>query len=565
MSAVVAVLNESVTESLRGFYKLRKAYVTLNEIHEAEKQYLRAQGKGYATSVASTATSTGTNTPAQSSALATPDESDSDDDDFVDAEEKYGDSEKTNVQLDPRFANLNLHDKPKASQRTPTTQTMPTSTPVADADSIDFSTITHDPIDLFIHSGTALCFGLLQLLLSIVPPAFSTLLSILSFRGDREAGIRMLWSATKFKRNVNGAMAGLIVLGFHNGAIAFCDILDKDALPEARLKSLLGEMRQLYPKSKLWLLEEARILGRERRLEDSVELGLSAPASPLRQVEALALFERSLNYMFMHRYEDCAKCFIECVGKNNWSHGLYYYIAGACYVELYRTHKVSDPAKASEYARIAEQHLREAPAHAGKKKFMARQLPFDTFVIRKIAKWEQRAKTMDCNFVDAVGVSPVEEMVYFWSGYTRMNADQLRESHARLLWSQDVRLNPRWEQEAVDEKALQACLVGTCLRFMGQEAEAKGMLTSGALSHELAQLKLCDHADSWVLPVAHYERAVCLWQEAGGQDGDRTVLERCSDEIAKVEKWESYDLDARIGMKVATARLTLRKCGVGPP
>ncbi|KAK5134428.1 hypothetical protein LTR08_006475 [Meristemomyces frigidus] len=566
MSAVVAVLNESVTESLKGFYKLRKAFATLHEIHEAEKRYLKTQGKGYASSVASTATSTGTRTPAQSSAMATPDLSDMEDDDmdFVDAEEKFSDPEKADRQLDTsRLANLKLEDPTKAGP----SSTRPSSygTAAADADSIDFSTITNDPIDLFIHSGTALCFGLLQLMLSMVPPAFSRLLSILSFRGDREAGIRMLWSATKFKRDINGAMAGLITLGFHNGAIAFCDILDRNALPEARLKSLLAEMRQLYPKSKLWILEEGRMLGAELQLERAVVLVQSAPASPLKQVEALALFERSLNYMYLHRYQDCADGFIECVGKNNWSHGLYYYIAGACYVELYRTHKTSNPAKAGEYAAMAEKYMHQAPMHAGKKKFMARQLPFDTFVLRKLAKWDLRAKTLECSFVDAVGVSPVEEMAYFWSGYKRMNMSQLRESQERLLWSENLELNPRWETEAIDEKALQAFLMGTCLRFMGEKTQAKSVFTDGVLSHDLAQIKLCSHADSWVQPVAHYERAVCIWQEAGGQGGDKAMLERCSEEIAKVERWESYDLDARVGLKVATARLTLKKCGVGPP
>ena len=44
MGAVVAVLNESLTESLRGFYKLRKAFQTLYEISEAERKYIEAKG-----------------------------------------------------------------------------------------------------------------------------------------------------------------------------------------------------------------------------------------------------------------------------------------------------------------------------------------------------------------------------------------------------------------------------------------------------------------------------------------------------------------------------------------
>ena len=65
--------------------------------------------------------------------------------------------------------------------------------PDTEVDGFDFRVITDDPIDHFIHSGAAMCFGLLQLLLSMIPPAFGKILSIFSFRGDRESGMRLLW------------------------------------------------------------------------------------------------------------------------------------------------------------------------------------------------------------------------------------------------------------------------------------------------------------------------------------------------------------------------------------
>ena len=80
-------------------------------------------------------------------------------------------------------------------------------------------------------------------------------------------------------------MASLITLGFHNGAIAFCDILTRDALPERRLRTLLSEMQTVYPKSQLWRLEEARILSRDQKLEQAIHIVDQGEKSPLRQVE----------------------------------------------------------------------------------------------------------------------------------------------------------------------------------------------------------------------------------------------------------------------------------------
>lgn len=42
---------------------------------------------------------------------------------------------------------------------------------------------TMQPMDVFIHSGSNMCFGLLLVILSLIPPSLGRLLSIIGFRG----------------------------------------------------------------------------------------------------------------------------------------------------------------------------------------------------------------------------------------------------------------------------------------------------------------------------------------------------------------------------------------------
>ncbi|KAF2263976.1 hypothetical protein CC78DRAFT_533579 [Lojkania enalia] len=628
MSAIVGVLNESLTEAIKSFYKLRKAYLTLEGVMDAEKRYLKERSSNSLASSTSTTTSNTSSRPpsrnvtrdgstpasenlvsqdgmsnASSTSLgreskpkeveketAKSGRDDDDEYDFVDADEEHQDVETPTeymghlgVQIESgetvaiNNTKRDIHIKSSSAPDLPSKgryeATVPG--PIEDFESLtlsetikegeDISLYGDHPVDVFIISGSNFCFGILLLIISLVPPAFATLLKIVGFKGDRERGIQMLWQATKF-HNIHGAMAGLVLFGFYNGLTGFCDIIPQTgegSYPKERCKVLLGTMRERYPKSHLWLLEEARMFASERELEKAVDFMAHCSESPLKQLDALQWFERSLNTMYMHDYKATSAAFLKCVTLNNWSHGLYYYICGACHVELYRQAKMPDPTEAAKQKAKAEEFFKKVAPNTGRKRFMARQLPFDVFVNRKIQKWEHRAKEWGVDMIDAVGVSPIEEMIYFWNGYKRMRNDHLDISLHNLAWSESE-ANVHWGKEDLDERGILALLRAATLRSKGETEKAKSVLEQEILSVDKLLFK-GNLKDSWTAPCARYEMAANLWREAdrdGRPEGDTEKLEECKVWLEEVSKWESYDLDARIGMKVTTAKATLRRYGV---
>ncbi len=610
MSAVVAVLNESLTESIKGFYKLRKAYLTLDGILEAEVKYMTGRSKtslnpsarksvdslrsagsarsmnampggfdnnqrsmpnGYTPSIRSIDEEHASSLANSNAKVTAPKGKvvDEEGDEFFDADEDTEATEHLDTDgTGEKLAAMSLNG--------PGSNGLPSLTSPTQAHGI----LSHDPdsdvfansVDVFVHSGANLCFGLLLLMISMIPPAFGKLLFIIGFRGDRDRGLRLLWQASKF-HNINGAMAGLILLGYYNTIVGFSDILPDstptsegeapsiEGYPKQRCEELLLDMRSRHPQSHLWLLEEARMQATNRHLASAISTLDKATKSPLKQVEALEMFERALDAMYIHDYNLCATSFLACVTLNNWSHALYYYIAGAAHLELYRQHKTSDPKLAATHANKATECFHTAPKHAGKKKFMARQLPFDLFVTRKINKWESRAKEWKISFIDAVGVSPVEEMIFLWNGYKRMDEEQLNGSLRALAWSdrQDS-TNQTWKKEGADEHAILAVLRGATLRNLRRWDEAVSIIQSKVLTIDKAELK-GGNKDDWTAPAAHYEMGVVCWmrrREAGGK-GEEDHVKECDMWVEKAARWEGYELDARIGLKVATAQDTLRK------
>jgi hypothetical protein len=588
MAAVVGVLNESLTESIKGFYKLRKAFITLDGIVQMEEKYLQT----YHAKLASSSESSLTPNP-QPGLVSFPTGLDG----TTTMPSSPGSSRSPRQDQDLTEKLSELNEKPSSVPPvTPPTPTLATILGQQDPDSTN-------TMDIFIHSGSNLCFGMLLLIISMVPPAFSKLLYVIGFRGDKERGLKMLWQASKFQ-NMMGAIAAISLLGYYNGFVRYCDIIpdstttdeeeDVVGYPAVRLMTLLAEMRARYPKSQLWLIEESRMKSAHRNLDAALELLSNGTKSPLKQVEALRAFETSLNAMYLHRYELCSQSFIECVDLNSWSRSFYYYVAGSAQLALYRQHAQSDPAAAAEHGKKAAEYFRKAPTQAGKKRFMARQLPFDVFVTRKVTKWESRAKEWKVDLVDAVGVDPLEEMIFFWNGHNRMTAEQLQESLRRLAWSESE-ANEFWDREGRDEKAILFVLRATILRFLRKHREAKDILETQILSYDKASFK--GHLmDEWTCPAAHFEMAANLWMERptyvttyshgltdsganndGTISGGRTSLDRdpvgseremvreCKEYVDKVAKWETYVLDTRIGLKVTAAEEAIQRWEAAHP
>ncbi|KAE8443318.1 hypothetical protein EG329_001961 [Mollisiaceae sp. DMI_Dod_QoI] len=554
-SAICAVLSGSVTEAVKGFYKLRKSYLTLDGIMEIESNYLKQRAASRRNSVASrkdvavhAASQLTTKTPPTSSygtSVGGANESDTAD-------------EKASIRAPSLYSNatgLDLHLSSTLATRV--------ESKLLDIDPASVGITAHT--DIFIHSGTRLCYGILLVVFSMIEnPLFSKILYIVGFKGDRERGTRYLWQAARFD-NFNSAIAGIALLGYYNGLVGFCDILPTDAgadddlsaYPRARCNVLLADMRKRYPASKLWKMEEARMHSYNRNLEAAAKILADNSDSNMKQIATINMFEMSLTTMFLHDYELCAKSWIQCSELSSWSPTLYAYMTGGAFLELHRDLKKSDTKAAGEYKEKATEYFRKAPTMAGRQKVMAKQLPFDVYITRKVQKWEERAKAWDVELVDAIGVSPLAEMVYFWGGPKKQGPLQLQKSLDILQWERAS--HPEKHQDDLDETAIQALLKAAALKNLRKYDEARDLLKSEVLNHDRHEFKGY-LKDDWTCPTAHYEMACLAWNEKDleGVDHKAKVLE-CEEWLEKTQKWEQYILDTRMSVKITTSLLTIKR------
>lgn len=476
MGAVVGVLHESLTEGIKSFYKLRKAYFALEAI-------VKLEGKG---DVADK----------KKKSLAEAFAADRMPGSFGEEEWDSDASESDSTPDSPGRQPKTRSSDSRSSSSRPSLSPTPSyaAGPSTAKTSLD-AEVFSNPRDIFIHSGASMCFGTLLFIFTLVPPALTKLLSIVGFRGDRERGIRMLWDSSA-SPNVHGAIAGVVLLSYYNGLLGMADILppadlfDRDAEvvgpPAEKCEALLAQMRARYPNSGFWHLEQSKIHANARRLDDALAVLKAMPPPNMKQVEALCAFELALNAMFAMDWVLMRDSFLRCLDLNEWSRTMYYFLAGCAEVEMYRDALRAERVhEAVRRKKAAEKLFKQAPAVPGKRKLLAKQLPFEVFVLRKLKKWEARAREMGESIVDVVGVSPAQEMAYLWNGGRRLDEEQAERALGYLEWERCTVRGEKWEtiKGIVDEVGVRAVCRASLLRVLGRVEEARAELEA-VLGHD---------------------------------------------------------------------------------
>lgn len=439
-------------------------------------------------------------------------------------------------------------------------------------------------IDEFIHSGVNLCYGILQVVLSLIPPAIGAVLSIVWFRGSREEGLRLIWKATK-DRNVHGCIGLLGLMFYYDGPFQFTDVdfdippalsntktsdsdtdrdgsisideMDGHALlhPGPILEEALLHARALFPNSALWLLNEARMLSSRGRLPEAIELldSIDVESIHMRQVKGLLVFDKAITLVHMQEYERAATNLLSLLKISDWSHAFYTYFAGCCYLENWRMAQMGfiKDDKLEFYREKAEELIFSAPKLLGKKTFKSKNLPLDRFMLRKVEQFKATQKKLGVkNILDAIGTSPIREITYFYNGYNRMSKSDL-EIAQKMLTSYH---NPAIDQHDPDQELIKNLLLSLTMRRLGDVESGVKLLDEKVLpsiyymqNGKVKYIKKTE--DPWAYPTALYERALFTWKLDGVDN-----LSECRHWLVTAQNYAGdYELSTRVGMKIKAA------------
>ncbi|KAL6940240.1 hypothetical protein ACO0QE_004137 [Hanseniaspora vineae] len=457
-------------------------------------------------------------------------------------------------------------------------------------------------VDEFIESGCDLCFGIIQVVLSLIPPAIGGVLSIIGFRGNREDGLRLIWRCVQ-ERNIHGGLGLCGLLFYYNGPFQFVDddfdipattnsvsslqqsmssasissgsssslgaktgsanreMTSHELLhPGKKLHDELLKARAVFPNSALWILQEGAVLAGNGKLDEALEVmdSIDLNLIEMKQVKTQLVFNRAIMLVYLQKYERAAEDFLYLLEINDWSHAFYTYFAGCCYLENYRMCQMGvstdglDMSKMDFYREKATTLIYKAPSYLNTKKFMAKNLPFDRFMNRKVTMFQNIAKKYNIKDpLDCIPISPVNELTYLYDGYTRMYEKNLLNSLKMVIEYK----NPAIDLQLEDQETIKEFLTAVIYRRVGKVSEGCEILDQKIIpkiiqsenNGKVKFYKLKD--DPWLYPSALYERALFNWKLE-----DVKGLKDCRDWLQKsLDFAGDYELSSRIGMKTKAA------------
>lgn len=450
----------------------------------------------------------------------------------------------------------------------------------------------NNTVDEFIESSAGLCYGIIQLILSILPPAVTSVLNAFGFNIDKMEGLHLLWDVVNERNIFSGLSLGTLVIYYH-GPFKFIDNNFNIPIDDQRVENLIHPGKKLdemilkatyvFPDSSLWILQEAIVLSSKGELSKALDVvnQKDIEETKMLQIKAQLVFCRALLYCCNFDYEKAAEDFIYLLEINEWSHAFYTYFAGCCYLEAYRICKIIeqnnglnteqdpgnrllkkfstdnntiDPKKKNYYKQKALECMERAPTLLHTKKFMANNLPFDKFMLRKLKQFKAINSQLGSKtaFLDCIPSSPVLELTYLYDGFNRMDTDQLNFASIYLVPFE----NAATALNIKNQVNLNIFLRSTIAKNMKNYQLANELLKKELLpqiyddkSHKFIKLK----DDPWLYPSVFYELALINWNLKGMKG-----LQKSIDYLKQsLHYMNDYELSSRIGMKSQAA---LNRC-----
>lgn len=393
-----------------------------------------------------------------------------------------------------------------------------------------------EPTDFFIACATATGYGLLSLIISLMPAKIARVLSVIGFKGNKTEALATLRSNI-VAENFEGAIALIGLIAYYTGIVGLCDIVGEEEMQMRSLEPNIQAAVLRYPNSAIWKLQVARM----HQEFGQIGLGIQVLESittegRMKQIEALRVYDLGFAHLMTLQWEKAADYFCKAEAANDWSKTLYHYIIGSCYYELFR--ETGDV----QYAQKADERFRKAPTEAGKKKIMGKEIPIEVYIRRKVAKWSDRSS--DGLLIDGITVSPAMELGHLFNSWKKLDRNLQDRSLGIIARHGSI-------SDSSDDLMVRQLLSASVYRSMQEHSTA---LTTIELASGHTRVSFADlpFAETWAIPHVYYEHAAILWAHQG-----TSANEEVMHWIEKAKNFGDSELENRLSIKISTAQHVL--------
>ncbi|KAF7358792.1 Mitochondrial outer membrane protein IML2 [Mycena sanguinolenta] len=236
----------------------------------------------------------------------------------------------------------------------------------------------------------------------------------------------------------------LVLMSFY-GVFVVLSGYQADEARTVRTYKAVVAIEARYPTGALWILNRAKVLRMSNDAEAAIAVlqrGLQAEQTFV-QAETLLVFELAWTLLSQRRHQETADAFVRLTKLNSWyvipsftlkpsyycaevavyfaencprSHATYYFIAAGCYTTLGNRDK-------------AQELLDAVPELLQRRKAGGKNVPTEVLIRKKLEFYKEKQKRRGgdpARFVEAITISPADELGIFWNIYQRINDDVAR-------------------------------------------------------------------------------------------------------------------------------------------